>query len=261
MRRNYLQIPEFTELPAPVYFRHDEFGADTHSVSHRHAWGQLNYVAHGVMQLEIAGRRFLSPPQYAVWIPPHAEHSCYNRYAVVYRSVYLALEYCDALPTEPCTLILSPILKAILNDFADRDVKVPQSEPDRRLAQVLRDQLALSPIEQRYLPFAETPLLVSVLDAMQAAPGDNRSLAEWAAQVHATERTLARHCQRELGMSLGEWRQRLRFLKAIDALESGASIQTIAFDLGYSTASAFIAMFQRLSGTTPEQYRRLATHP
>lgn len=260
MQRHYLQVPEFTVLPASVYFRHDEFGADTHSAPHRHAWGQLNYVSHGVMQLEIAGRHFLSPPQYAVWIPPNADHSCYNRYAVVYRSVYLALEHCEGMPSEPCTLVLSPILKAILNDFAERDVHVAQSEADLRLAQVLLDQLALSPAEQRYLPFAETPLLAQVLDAMQAEPGDNRTQAEWASQVHTTERTLARHCQRELGMSLGEWRQRLRFLRALDALESGAAIQSIAFDLGYSTASAFITMFQRLAGCTPEQYRRQASH-
>ncbi|WP_281077370.1 helix-turn-helix domain-containing protein, partial [Variovorax paradoxus] len=78
----------------------------------------------------------------------------------------------------------------------------------------------------------------------------------WAATVHMTERTLARQCQRELGMSFGDWRQRLRFLRAIDALEAGRTVQEIAFDLGYSTASAFIAMFQREAGTTPEQYRR-----
>ena len=42
-------------------------------------------------------------------------------------------------------------------------------------------------------------------------------------------------------MSLGEWRQRLRFLCAIDRLEAGQPVQQIAFDLGYSTASAFIA--------------------
>ncbi len=256
MSRQYLQVPDFAELPAAVYFRHDEFGADTHSAPHSHAWGQLNYVAHGVMQLEIAGRRFLSPPQYAVWIPPNALHSCYNRYAVVYRSVYLALPHCVGLPEQACTLVISPILKAILADFAERDVKVPVDDADLRLAQVLVDQLALARCEVRYLPFAETPALAAVLDGLQAEPGDNRSLAEWARQVHATERTLARHCQRELGMSLGEWRQRLRFLRAIEALEAGRTIQQIAFDLGYSTASAFIAMFQRLAGTTPEQYRR-----
>lgn len=36
---------------------------------------------------------------------------------------------------------------------------------------------------------------------------------------------------------------------------SRQGIQQIAFDLGYSSPSAFISMFRRLAGTTPEQYR------
>lgn len=87
---------------------------------------------------------------------------------------------------------------------------------------------------------------------MQAEPGDNRPLAQWAEQVHVSERTLARQFVRELGMSFGEWRQRLRYLTAIEALDSERSVQHVAFDLGYSTASAFIAMFQRHAGCTPE---------
>lgn len=65
-----LRLPDLQGQSFDVYFRYDEFGADTHSPPHTHAWGQLNYAAHGVMQLEIDGQRFLSPPQYAVWIPP-----------------------------------------------------------------------------------------------------------------------------------------------------------------------------------------------
>jgi AraC-like DNA-binding protein len=50
----------------------------------------------------------------------------------------------------------------------------------------------------------------------------------------------------------------MRFLAAIEALEGRRSVQEIAFDMGYSSASAFISMFQRLAGCTPEQYRRQA---
>lgn len=57
-------------------------------------------------------------------------------------------------------------------------------------------------------------------------------------------------------MNFGEWRQRLRFLSAIEALEQGWSIKETAFDMGYSSRSAFITMFQRHAGFTPEQYRR-----
>ena len=39
------------------------------------------------------------------------------------------------------------------------------------------------------------------------------------------------------------------------------TIQQIAFDLGYGTASSFIVMFRRAAGTTPEQYRAQRAAP
>lgn len=258
MARKYLEIPRFEQLPSPVYFRYDEFGADTHSAPHCHPWGQLNYASHGLMHLDVEGQRFISPPHYAVWVPPDTVHGCYNPQAIVYRSVYLDRSLCAGLPAQPCSLVVSDILKAILGDFARRDLRIAVDERDQRLTQVLLDQLHLAPTLACYLPFARSDSLRQVLDALHAEPGDNHPLAHWAAQVHVSERTLARQFVRELGLSFGEWRLRLRFLRAIEALEEGTSIQAIAFDLGYSSASAFIAMFQRQAHCTPEQYRRQA---
>ncbi len=116
------------------------------------------------------------------------------------------------------------------------------------------DQLECAQPHDDYLPYGRTPALREVLDALQAEPGDNRSLAQWAQQVHSTERTLARHCQRELGMTFGEWRQRLRFLAAIEALEAGRD-PADRLRPRLQQPSAFISMFRRLAGTTPEQYR------
>ncbi|KAF1072474.1 MAG: HTH-type transcriptional regulator NimR [Pseudomonas citronellolis] len=242
-------------LPADLYFRYDEFAADTHSPSHLHPWGQLNYAAHGVMEVEVEGQRFLSPPQYAVWIPPGRLHGCYNPQAIVYRSLYVSQALSQRLPAVACTLAISDILKAILSDFAARRVHIPHSEADQRLARVVIDQLCAAQPHDDYLPYARSAALSDVLAALRRAPDDNRTLAQWAQRVHSTERTLARCCQRELGMSFGEWRQRLRFLLAIQALAAGEGVQQIAFSLGYSSPSAFIAMFRRQSGTTPEQYR------
>lgn len=55
------------------------------------------------MRFEVGGNRFMSPPQYAVWIPPNTQHSSYNAQAIVYRSVYLAPSLCEQLPSQPCT--------------------------------------------------------------------------------------------------------------------------------------------------------------
>jgi AraC-like DNA-binding protein len=255
------QLPVLTELPSEIYFRYTEFGPGARTEPHAHDWGQLNFVTHGIMQLDVAGQRFISPPQYGVWIPPQVEHSTYNADATTYRSLYVALHLARQLPSLPCTLAISPILRAILSDFAARDVSVPVSAEDQRLAQVALDQLKAARPHDAYLPYAASPELQAMLQALREAPGDQCSLAGWAARFNMTARTLERRCARELGMSLGEWRRRLRFTLAIDALEAGRSIQQIAFDLGYGTASSFIVMFRRAAGTTPEQYRAQRAAP
>ena len=254
--RHPVAILDTDQVQGRYYFRYDEFGAHSEAPPHSHRWGHLNYAAHGSLSMDVPTGRILCPPQHGVWIPPGVVHSCYLQHAVQYRSVYLAPDLCQALPEVAGCMRIGPIIKAILLDFGARGVQVPGTAADLRLAQVVHDQLGATPLELSFLPVAQHPALQQVLGAMQAQPDDHRSLADWAATVHMTERTLARHCQAELGMSLGEWRQRMRYLRAIDDLEAGHTVQQIAYDLGYSTPSAFIAMFQRESGLPPEQFRR-----
>ena len=59
-------------------------------------------------------------------------------------------------------------------------------------------------------------------------------------------------------MSFNDWRQRLRVVSALGMLDAGLPVQDVARRLGYSTPSAFIAMFQRLTGESPDSARRRA---
>ena len=43
---------------------------------------------------------------------------------------------------------------------------------------------------------------------------------------------------------------------ALAQLERGRTVESIALDLGYSSASAFIGMFRRLMGVSPDEYRK-----
>jgi len=106
---------------------------------------------------------------------------------------------------------------------------------------------------------ADDPALGAVLRMLEAQPGDNRSLPEFASAVHSTERTLMRRCQRDLGMTFAEWRQRLRVVRAMPLLEAGQTVETIALDLGYGSASAFITMFKKMTGSTPDELRKAPT--
>ncbi|MDC8759154.1 AraC family transcriptional regulator [Janthinobacterium fluminis] len=256
MASNPHHPPVADALPYEIYFRIETYARARHFGSESHPWGQLNYCASGVMELKVAGQRYLSPPQYAVWIPPGTPHEATIRQNVAYHSAYIDAALCATLPARHCALELSPLLKAILADFAGRRVTTPASPADRRLAQVLLDQLRLAPPSSNYLPGSEDPVLAPLLEALRRQPGCPRTLADWAAQLHLTERTLARRCQRELGMSFGAWRQRQRYLAALPLLEQGQTVQAVALSLGYSTASAFIAMFRRHGGATPDRLRR-----
>ena len=251
-----LTTADVEHMSGDYFLRHDEFGANTQFDTHSHRWGHLNHAAHGTMSLHVAGRELIAPPQYGIWIPAHVPHSCHLRHAVLYRAFYVSPEAGAGLPQQAAVLRIGPIISSILADLAARGVTQPTSAADLRLAQVMVDQLAQSPPRPDYLPEAQHPALARLLGELQQRPADHSPAAELAARIHMTERTLARHCQRELGMSLGEWRQRLRYLHAVDRLEDGQPVQDIAFDLGYSTASAFIAMFQRAAGMPPEQFRR-----
>ena len=62
-------------------------------------------------------------------------------------------------------------------------------------------------------------------------------------------------------MSFNDWRQRLRVVSALGMLDAGLPVQDVARRLGYSTPSAFIAMFQRLTGESPDSARRRSDAP
>ncbi|CAN7511754.1 helix-turn-helix transcriptional regulator [Acidovorax sp. LjRoot118] len=221
-----------------------------------HPAGQFVHALSGVIEVGMGGQVFLAPPQYGVWIPPHLEHVSSNRHEASYATVYVDEALCAALPHQPCTMVISPLIQAVLDTLHSRGIDVPRSAPDQRLFEVLLDELRVAPSHDSYLPTSQDPLLGRVLDALQASPWDGRSLAEWAATVHTTERTLARRCERDLHMPFGEWRQRLKVVRGIALLEAGRAVKDVALELGYSAPSAFIAMFHKQLGMTPQAYLR-----
>lgn len=245
-------------LPVPIMFRSAYVPAEGLYPQHQHAWGEFVYSFSGVMEVKVAGHHYLAPPQYGVWLPPNLDHVGLNRQEAHHASLYVSAPLCAVLPAEPCALTVSPLARALLEHLHAQSVRKTASEAGARLLQVLVDLLVAAPRVGSYLPTSDDPALGSVLRWLEVHPGDNRPVPELAAQVHTTERTLMRRSQRDLGMGLLQWRQRLRVVKAMALLERGQTVETIALDLGYGSASAFIAMFKRLAGTTPDEYRKTA---
>ncbi len=55
-------------------------------------------------------------------------------------------------------------------------------------------------------------------------------------------------------MTMAEWRRRLRMLHAVQLLAEGEPVTSAALSVGYSSVSAFIAVFKKELGATPGRY-------
>lgn len=251
------QTPPFTnELPAPIFFRSATVPAHASYPRHRHPWGEFVYSFSGVMEVKIAGHHYLAPPHYGIWLPPDVEHVGLNRHEACHCSLYVERGLCSTLPAAACAVTVRPLMRSILDHLRQYPPELSPTDEEARLMRVLVDQLAAAECAGSYLPTSDDPVLGPILRAMEEHPGDNRPLAELVSLADSTERTVMRRCQRELGMSFAEWRQRLRVVKAMSLLEEGMTVQGIAAYFGYGSASAFIAMFRRVVGLTPAEYRK-----
>ncbi|AEQ50192.1 AraC family transcriptional regulator [Pelagibacterium halotolerans] len=254
-QHRHLRHPPFTDhLPRPVFFRVEHMPANATYPPMKHPWGEFVYSLSGITEVSIGPLNFLTPPHLGLWIPPETAHIGFNYRETVHCSVYIARELCAGLPATPCALMISALLRAMIDHLAQLDEAQLSGPAGARLLRVLVDLVATCPTTGSYIPDTQDADLKQVLLALRENPADNRTVSELAAAFAMGERTLMRRCQSELGMSLSEWRQRLRVIAALPRLRSGESVETVALDLGYATSSAFIAMFKRLTGMPPRRF-------
>jgi AraC-like DNA-binding protein len=254
-----LQLQTNDDLDVMLWIDFREDPAQSAYPLHGHAWGEFIYAFNGVMDIHIANQHYITPPPYGIWLPPNLEHSSVNRTAVSHATLYIHESLCDGLAENVGILLTSPLVSAILIHLKQHPF-IAQSAEHQRLLHVLLDQLKQAPLIQSYLPHSEHPKLKAILDFLYQHPEDQSPLSYLAMQHNMTERTLARYSQKELGMTLHEWRQRLKIMQAMTLLKQNKSIEHIAFDLGYANASAFIHMFKRWMGNTPDQFRKHFQH-
>jgi len=119
---------------------------------------------------------------------------------------------------------------------------------------VILHQLQTVQMVPLQLPHLSDPRLVRIAQIFVAVPSDRRTLAQGCRVIGASKRSVERLFQQEIGMTFGKWRQQLRLMQAMRLLAEGAKVTHAALESGYSTPSAFIAMFKKVLGTTPTSY-------
>ena len=220
---------------------------------HRHARGQLLGATHGLLTVDAGDGRWVVPATHAVWIPPHVPHGLRSHGPFSGWSIYVAETACATLPAAPCILAVSGLLhEAVVRaaSWTDKALNAAQ----RRLANVILDEIRALPDEALGLPMPKDGRLLKIALALSDRPDDERRMEEWADWAGIAPRTLTRRFTAETGFSFTAWRQRLRLLRALELLAAGKPVTAIALDLGYDNVSAFIALFRKTFGVTPGRY-------
>ena len=98
------------------------------------------------------------------------------------------------------------------------------------------------------------PRLQDLAHTLLDTPDDTAGIDEWAQRLNMSSRTLMRRFRQETGVTLGQWRQQARLLRALEMLCRGGSVTQAALSVGYESTSAFIGSFRAAFGMTPTRY-------
>ncbi|MFJ2363461.1 AraC family transcriptional regulator [Pseudomonas sp. NPDC087697] len=218
--------------------------------------GEFIYSFSGLLEVEVEGFRYLVPHKYGVWLPPGIRRSSFNRQHARHISIYLPNVFSALLPAEHCALEVDTLLRSLLEGVSKSAETVNQTDAEKRLLRVLVDRFMGAKSSGSYLPHSADPQFGPLLTQLKNNPYDQRSFSDIAVSLNVSERTLARRCQRDLGMTFLEWRQRLLVVESLALLQQGQTVEAISLVLGYKNTSSFISMFRKLTNMTPNEYRR-----
>ena len=244
--------PDATDSPA-VALRVDTSENESELPVHQHRKGQLVLALRGGVTCEVPGALWMVPPQCGVWIPSGVPHS--NRATANARIALLFVEpEVATLPNECCTLSITPLVREMIQHLAGLPQRYEADSHTARFVTVLLDEVARMPVEHLHLPMSRDPKLRQIAEALTKDPADRSTLAQWAARLAMSERSLARLIVKETGLTFGRWRQQFHLIIALQQLSAGMSVQRVSGDLGYESTTAFITMFKKSLGKPPGQY-------
>ncbi len=217
---------------------------------HQHRMGQLLFTQSGCIQIALEHRLCLLPPTRVAWIPPATPHRVTMRASVGYRSLYFDVSQIGPLPDTIEVLAVTPVLRAVLERMAFAAFETDwQVGAAANLLAVCLDEIQSAQREETLLQLPSDRRLACL--SMTAMPPVLTTLAT---QVGASGKTISRIFLRDTGLNYQQWRQKWRYLKAIELLAQHRRLSEVASELAFASDSAFVAFFKHMSGHTPGSY-------
>ena len=239
--------------------------AETHKTAafiqpHAHdAETQILVPLSGTFHIETDAALWIVPPGKAIVIPAGTIHAVTAPEAATLCALRLDASIWPSSLGSPRSVAMTPLAIALVEAACNIHMPAAENSPDSRLIAVLLDQLQAAPADGFHMRRPADPRLRKIIDVLIHNPGNSLSLAEWGREVGASERTLSRLFEVEIGMGFRDCRRSIQMHSAVARLGENQRLIDVAADLGYESLSAFIHAFRAVIGETPGQVARRMT--
>lgn len=247
---------DYQRVPRPVAAMAKSFADGAAIPPHAHERDQLLYAVRGIMRVRTDAAGWTVPPDRAVYMPARVAHAIAIRGDLEMRTLYVAPGAGPGLPLAPTVLEVSALLRELVLALMDEPVLYDETGRGGALARLVLSEIARARRLALGVPMPRDPRIARLCAALVADPAQSLTLEGWAESAGASARTLARLFERELGMSFGAWRRRVRLANAVEEIVAGAPVARVAALSGYRSASAFAAAFRRELGVAPSMLER-----
>ncbi|NVZ18552.1 AraC family transcriptional regulator [Pseudomonas costantinii] len=233
-----------------------EYPSGTVFERHTHPRGQFAYASTGALKMFTEIGNWVVPPQRAIWVPGGVPHEMHMRGDVVMLNTYLDQEAARRAGLQDrCQVFeVSPLLRHLLEAALAIEPSAASGVRQRCVLTLLIDEIGAMPELPLSAPLPAEPRLARACQRFLEAPTQKISLDEMADWSNMSRRTFTRHFHESTGMTFVSWRQQVCLLEATARLSHGATITDVAFELGFSSSSAFTSVFRRNLGESPARY-------
>jgi AraC-like DNA-binding protein len=245
---------DYQDVARPVAALADEYPPNFYDPPHCHKRGQLVYAISGVLVCTTRDATFVVPPHRALWVPSGVVHEARTRGHVSLRTLYLDDAVVTGLPRTCMTIEVSTLLRELIVEATRIPIEYDYDSRDGRVMALIVDEIRAARTVPLHVPMPRHAQLVRICHAILKDPAQNDLLDDWAVAAGMCRRTFTRIFRHETGVTFATWRQHVRLMEAMSRLSTGQSVTAVALDVGYSSPSAFTAMFRRAFGVSPTQY-------